>query len=188
MGSSTNTSVGGRRQRIAWAAACVSVACALSACSSTKEKPNEEAFLSSTPFSKTLAGSSESVCWSAKRAFLSQGYILERSDTLILTGTKTYQKDEETSVQVRLQTTCVDNKNGTSTVFASASREVSKLQQVKQSVAAGVSILTVTVPAGSALELQVIRRETIQDPTFYGGFYQLVQTFADADRSTVKQD
>jgi hypothetical protein len=168
-------------------AAMLAAAFVVAACGSDPPKLKPETFDANTPFSRQLAGSGEAVCWSVKKAFLSQGYILDRSDTLILTGSRNYQVDDETSVRVNLQTTCVDNKNGTSTVFATASREVSKLQRVKQSVAAGVSIATITVPAGSALELQVISRETITDPKFYAGFYQLVQTFTamDADANRV---
>jgi hypothetical protein len=179
--------VGSGASRSALGAAPIVTAVFLSGgCGSTKEAHPEEAFQVETPFSRSIAGNGEAVCWSVKRVFLSQGYILERSDALILTGTKVYQKDDETSILVRLQTTCVDNKNGSSTVFASASREVSKLQRVKQSVMAGVSIATVTVPAGSALEMHMIRRETIQDPDFYAGFYRLVRQISDMDRIEVK--
>src|SRR5690348_16426589 len=45
-------------------------------------------FTSAAPFSKTISGSGDSVCWSVKRALLSQGYMLERAtDSGVLTGT-----------------------------------------------------------------------------------------------------
>ena len=77
-----------------------------------------------------------------------------------------------------IQTTCVDNRDGTSTVFATATRETSRLQRVPQSVSAGVSIATVTLPAGNEKVLRPVRRETIQDPKFYQGFYALVEKFS----------
>jgi hypothetical protein len=75
----------------------------------------------------------------------------------------------------------VDNRDGTSTVFATASRELSKLQKVGYSTTTGVSIFTLSLPSGSDKSLRVQSRETIQDPKFYQGFYSLVQQFANED-------
>jgi len=155
------------------------------ACSAPRHPPSEGDFRPDTPYSKVVRGAGETVCWNVKRAFLSQGYILDRgSDSVILTGTKESQKDSKTNVTIRMQTTCVDNKDGSSTIFASAQREVSELQKVRQGVSAGVSIATVTVPTGSENVLQVIRRETIQDPTFYQGFYGLVEGYVAGDKGS----
>ncbi len=152
-----------------------------------KETIREETFQPATPFSARLSGSADTVCWSVKRAILNQGYMLEHGgDSVIMTGTKDFQPDKETNVTLRLQATCVDNKDGTSTVFASATREVSKIQNVKQTWAAGVSIATITLPAGSEKVLRLARRETVQDPQFYQGFYQLVRTFADEERASAQ--
>ncbi|HEY4373645.1 MAG TPA: DUF2242 domain-containing protein [Burkholderiales bacterium] len=159
----------------------VSSTCALA----KKPERSSNEFSSKTPFSKTLQGSGDTVCWDVKRAFFEQGYMLDRSsDSAVMTGTKDAQKDEKTSVTIRLQATCVDNKNGTSTVFASAAREVSKLQKVRQGVSAGVGIATFSVPTGSENVLQVISRETIADPNFYDGFYRLVQGYVAEDDAT----
>jgi hypothetical protein len=123
-----------------------------------------------------MQGAGDAVCWNVKRAFLTQGYILDRSsDSVVMVGTKDSQPDPKTNVTIRLQATCVDNKDGTSTVFATAERDVSKLQKVRQGWSAGVSIATLTVPTGSENVLQVVSRETIRDSNFYQGFYSLVQ-------------
>jgi hypothetical protein len=135
-------------------------------------------FVASAPFSKTIPGSGDAVCWSVKRALLGQGYMLERSsETGVLTGTRDSQPTEKMNVTVRLQTTCADNRNGTSIVFVTADREVSKLQRMKQSTSAGIGPATITMPAGSAKVLGVVRRETIDDPNFYNSFFSLVEGF-----------
>jgi hypothetical protein len=135
-------------------------------------------FVASAPFSKTIPGSGDAVCWSVKRALLGQGYMLERSsESGVLTGTRDEQPEEKTNVTVRLQTTCADNRNGTSIVFVTAEREVSKLQRMKQSTSAGIGPATITMPAGSAKVLGIVRRETIVDPNFYNSFFALVQGF-----------
>ena len=144
-----------------------------------KPVKQEDPFRPDTPFSKNIVGTGDVVCWSVKRAFLSQGYMLDRSgESVILSGTKDSQIDNRTNLTLRLQTTCVDNKDGTSTVFATATREVSRLQKILNSVSAGVSIATVTVPTSSEDALRIVKRETIQDPAFYNSFYNLVQDFS----------
>jgi hypothetical protein len=135
-------------------------------------------FVGSAPFSKTLTGSGDAVCWSVKRALLGQGYMLERSgEPGVLTGTRDYQPQDKVNVTLRLQTTCADNRDGTSIVFATAEREESKLQKMKQSTSAGIGPATITIPGGSAKVLGVIKRETIDDPNFYNSFFTLVQGY-----------
>jgi uncharacterized protein DUF2242 len=135
-------------------------------------------FVGSAPFSKTISGSGDAVCWSVKRALLGQGYMLERSsEPGVLTGTRDYQPDKKVNITLRLQTTCADNRNGTSIVFVTADREESKLQKMKQTTSAGIGPATLTMPAGSAKVLGVVRRETIADPSFYNSFFALVQGY-----------
>src|SRR5580704_10199944 len=135
-------------------------------------------FTGTAPFSKTISGSGDAVCWSVKRALLGQGYMLERSsEPGVLTGTRDYQPEEKRNITVRLQTTCADNRNGTSIVFVTAEREESKLQRMRQTTSAGIGPATLTVPAGSAKVLGVVKRETIADPSFYNSFFTLVEGF-----------
>ena len=48
---------------------------------------------------------------------------------------------------------------------------------MKQTTSAGIGPATVTMPAGSAKVLGVIKRETISDPNFYNSFFTLVEGF-----------
>jgi len=135
-------------------------------------------FTAAAPFSKTIAGPGDGVCWSVKRALLSQGYMLERaSEPGVLTGTRDYQPNDKLNVTVHLQTTCADNHDGTSIVFVTADREESQLQKMRQSTSAGIGPATITMPSGSAKVLGVVRRETITDPNFYRSFFDLVQGY-----------
>src|SRR5882757_5973174 len=152
------------------------VAVAVAGCASKHDTRGP--FAGSAPFSKTIPGSGDAVCWSVKRALLGQGYMLERSSEAgVLTGTKDYQPKEKLNITVHLQTSCADNRNGTSIVFVTADREESKLQKMKQSTSAGIGPATLTMPAGSAKVLGVVRRETIDDPNFYNSFFSLVEGF-----------
>jgi hypothetical protein len=158
----------------------LAIAAAAAACATKHDTRGP--FVAAAPFSKTISGSGDSVCWSVKRALLGQGYMLERSsEEGVLTGTRDYQPKEKLNVAVRLQTSCADNKDGTSIVFATADREESRLQKMKQTTSAGIGPATITMPAGSAKVLGVVSRETITDPIFYNSFFALVENYVAQD-------
>lgn len=145
--------------------------------------PPPQQFTADAPFSRTFNGSGDVVCWSVKRALLSQGYMLDRpSDAGVLTGARDAQPKPKLNITTRLQTTCADNKNGTSIVFVAAEREENKLQKMKQTTSVGVGPATLTMPAGSARVLGTVRRETIKDRDFYNQFFTLVQQYVDQER------
>src|ERR1700760_3485027 len=145
--------------------------------------PPPREFSADAPFSRNFTGSGDAVCWSVKRALLSQGYMLDRpNDAGVMTGSRDEQPEPKLNVTTRLQTTCADNRNGTSIVFVTATREENELQKMKQTTSMGVGPATLTMPSGSARVLGTVRRETIKDPDFYGQFFALVQNFVDQER------
>lgn len=156
-------------------------------CASRKVDVAQESISARAPFSRTFPGPSDVVCWSVKRALLSQGYMLDRpAESGVLTGTRDFQPEPKLNVSYHLQTTCADNRDGTSIVFVTAEREDSQLQKMKQSTSVGVGPATLTMPSGSAQVLGVVRRETVKDPGFYARFFSLVQSYIDQeqDRAT----
>jgi hypothetical protein len=157
----------------------ISVAAALlcvGGCASRHRPPPQ--FSANAPFSRTFAGTGDNVCWSVKRALLSQGYMLDRgNEGGVLTGSRDDQPQPKLNVTTKLQTSCADNRNGTSIVFVTATREESELQKMKQSTSVGVGPATLTMPSGSAEVLGTVRRETVKDPTFYDQFFALVQNY-----------
>jgi hypothetical protein len=109
--------------------------------------------------------------------------MLDRpNDAGVLTGSRDEQPKPKLNISTRLQTTCADNRNGTSIVFVTAEREENALQKMKQTTSLGVGPATLTMPSGSARVLGTVRRETIKDPNFYNQFFALVQTYADQER------
>ncbi|HEY2340398.1 MAG TPA: DUF2242 domain-containing protein, partial [Steroidobacteraceae bacterium] len=108
-------------------------------CASRKVDIAQESISARAPFSRTFPGPSDAVCWSVKRALLSQGYMLDRpAESGVLTGTRDFQPEPKLNVSYHLQTTCADNRDGTSIVFVTAEREDSQLQKMKQSTSVGV--------------------------------------------------
>src|SRR5215469_2473381 len=137
------------------------------------------------PFSRTFAGPADAVCWSVKRALLSQGYMLDHaSESGVMTGTRDFQPEPKLNVAVHLQTSCADNRNGTSIVFVTATREESRLQKMRQSTSLGVGPATLTMPSGSAQVLGTVKRETIVDPDFYDTFFKLIGGFVAQERAS----
>ena len=149
----------------------------------------EASISTQAPFSRTFQGSGDSVCWGVKRALLSQGYMLDRAgESGVLTGTRDFQPDEKLNVSYHVQTSCADNRDGTSIVFLTAEREDSRLQKMKQTTSVGVGPATLTMPSGSAKVLGVVRRETVKDPEFYARFFSLVQSYVDQEQNRVAQE
>jgi Uncharacterized protein conserved in bacteria (DUF2242) len=168
--------------------ALLTVALVATGCASRKHDLARDSISAQAPFSKTFRGSGDAVCWSVKRALLSQGYMLDRStESGVLTGTRDFQPDPKLNVSYHLQTTCADNRDGTSIVFATATREDSQLQKMKQSTSMGIGPATLTMPSGSARVLGTVRRETVQDPSFYARFFDLVQGFIGQERVADQQ-
>jgi Uncharacterized protein conserved in bacteria (DUF2242) len=170
-----------------WGGLVLLVATAMTAgCAAHRHDLARDSLNVAAPFSKTLSGSGDTVCWCVKRALLSQGYMLDRPDesSSVLTGTRDFQPKDKMNVAIHLQATCADNRDGTSIVFAIATREDSRLQTMKQSTTAGIGPAMITVPSGSAKVLGVVRRETISDRSFYNRFFQLVQDFVAQDQQS----
>jgi Uncharacterized protein conserved in bacteria (DUF2242) len=161
----------------------LTAAALVTGCASRRHDLASDSISAQAPFSRTFPGTGDAVCWSVKRAMLSQGYMLDRAaDAGVLTGTRDFQPDPKLNVSYHLQTTCADNRNGTSIVFVTAEREDSQLQKMKQTTSLGVGPATLTMPSGSARVLGVVRRETIQDPNFYHSFFALVDRYVQQER------
>ncbi|HEY6823021.1 MAG TPA: DUF2242 domain-containing protein [Steroidobacteraceae bacterium] len=161
----------------------VAVALTCAGCASRKVDVAQQSISTQAPFSRTFEGAGDAVCWSVKRALLSQGYMLDRpGESGVLTGTRDFQPDPKLNVSYHLQTTCADNRDGSSIVFVTAEREDSRLQKMKQSTSVGVGPATLTMPSGSAQVLGVVRRETLKDPAFYARFFALVQSYIDQEQ------
>jgi len=59
---------------------------------------------------------------------------------------------------------------------------------MKQTTGAGIGPATITMPAGSAKVLGIIKRETISDPNFYNSFFTLVQGFVVQEQGRSRTD
>ena len=90
-------------------------------CSSPKTAIYEhENFDDSGTFSRDYPVSDVAACEAARRALLSQGYIITSSDPKLVAGNKSFQQTGETHLQISFNVVCAADGKGSnhSTMFA----------------------------------------------------------------------
>jgi hypothetical protein len=98
----------------------------VSACSTTKSPSQQhEEFGASGVFTRSFPGTEQSACEAARRALLSQGYVISDWKPSILKGRRKYQHDAEVHAEIEFNVVCVANSLGSNstTIFANAVRD-----------------------------------------------------------------
>ena len=151
-------------------------------CSSPKTAIYEhENFDDSGTFSRDYPVSDVAACEAARRALLSQGYIITSSDPKLVVGNKSFQQTGETHLQISFNVVCADDGKGAkhSTMFANALQDRYALKKVNNSASLGVGVLgSVSMPIGSTDDSMVkVASETVTAPKFYDRYFSLVDVF-----------
>ena len=151
-------------------------------CSSPKTAIYEhENFDDSGTFSRDYPVSDVAACEAARRALLSQGYIITSSDPKLVVGNKSFQQTGETHLQISFNVVCADDGKGNnhSTMFANALQDRYALKKVNNSASLGVGVLgSVSMPIGSTDDSMVkVASETVSAPKFYDRYFALVDVF-----------
>jgi hypothetical protein len=150
-------------------------------CSSPKTAIYEhENFDDSGTFSRDYPVSDVAACEAARRALLSQGYIITSSDPKLVVGNKSFQQTGETHLQISFNVVCADDGSGKhSTMFANALQDRYALKKVNNSASLGVGVLgSVSMPIGSTDDSMVkVASETVSAPKFYDRYFALVDVF-----------
>ena len=163
--------------------ACCAVALlAIAGCSSKKTAVYEhENFDDAGTFSRTYPVSDSASCEAARRALLSQGYIITSSDPKMISGNKSFQQTGETHMQISFNVVCAadDATDKSSTVFANALQDRYALKKTNNSASLGVGVLgSVSMPIGSTDDSMVkVASETVASDKFYDRFFTLVDNF-----------
>jgi len=159
------------------------LALALGGCMMTRSMPERsafEAFDSSNTYSRSFDHSPAQACEAARRALLSQGFVVARAEPDIVEARKYFQKDESHE-QVEFRTVCMPQTRGEhqTVVFVNAVQDRYVLRKSNTSASLGVSALgSVSLPIGSTEDSLVkVASETLQDPDFYHRFYAVLQRF-----------
>ena len=121
----------------------------------------------------------EDVCEGARRALLSQGYVLSRNDRVVLVGSKFFQPEKDRHVELKLQVTCVpdDATDRAASAYVTAWEDQYVVKKSTSSSSLGVSAIgSISLPMGSTEDSLVkVGVETVRDPAFYERFHALIK-------------
>ncbi len=133
-------------------------------------------------FSRSFDEASGRSCDAARRALLSQGYVVDELRKDAFSARKSFQPREETHVQLVFSIVCAaDGKRAVdgSTLFVSALQERYSLKKTSSSASLGVGpIGSVSLPFGASSDSLIkTGSETIPAEAFYDRFFELVQHY-----------
>ena len=156
----------------------------LGACSmgaSRKPQPGaHEAFDSSSTYSRSFDHSPSQACEAARRALLSQGFVVSRAESDVVEARKYFQQNESHE-QVDFRAVCMPQIRGTqqTVVFVNAVQDRYALRKSNTNASVGVSALgSLSLPIGSSDDSLVkVASQTLQDPGFYKRFYAVLERF-----------
>ncbi|MBR7965908.1 DUF2242 domain-containing protein [Burkholderia cenocepacia] len=180
-----------------------SVSCALAAATvlaacSSPPKPiyqQEQFDATSSPYAHTFHSKSDAACEAARRALLSQGYVVSSSRNDAVDGSKNFQPSNDMHVVIEFHVVCADaNADGSSSIaYVNAVQDRYTLKKSNTSASVGLSVFgSLSLPIGSSDDALVkTASETIPAGVFYERFFTLVEHFlkidpARRDRATVK--
>lgn len=151
-------------------------------CSSKKAAVYEhENFDDSGTFSRSFPVSDAGSCEAARRALLSQGYIITSSGANQVVGNKSFQQNSENHLQISFNVTCAPDVSDDqhSTMFANALQDRYALKKSNTSASLGVGVLgSVSMPIGSSDDSMVkVASETVTAAQFYDRYFALVESY-----------
>jgi hypothetical protein len=158
------------------------VMAAAAGCSSEKAAIYEhENFDDSGTFSRNYPVTDAQTCEAARRALLSQGYIITSSDPKLVSGHKSFQQTGDTHMEISFSVVCADDgtEGHHATMFANALQDRYALKKTNNSASLGVGVLgSVSMPIGSSDDSMVkVASETVSSAKFYERFFALVEMF-----------
>jgi len=154
----------------------------VSGCSSKKTAIYEhENFDDSGTYSRSFPVSEAGSCEAARRALLSQGYIITSSGPNQIAGNKSFQQNSDNHLQISFSVTCAPDSSDEqrSTMFANALQDRYALKKSNTSASLGVGVLgSVSMPIGSSDDSMVkVASETVTAPQFYERYFALVESY-----------
>lgn len=149
----------------------------------TKPEPPvyaQETFQVDEKFSRLIDAPQAEACEAARRALLSQGYVIARGDAKEVQGVKRFQPEGEVHVEIAFHIVCAREDDKTATLFVSAQQDRYALKKNQNSASIGVSAVgSISVPLGSTSDSMVkVASETIPAGNFYDRFFTLVRSLA----------
>ena len=145
----------------------------------------QEAFDSTATFSRTYAAIDIQTCEAARRALLSQGYVIALATAEQVRGRKSFQPGPEAHAEVEFTVVCAkEGFAGRRTIaFVNAVQESFTLKKSNNSASVGLSPFgSLSLPfTGSDESLVKVASSTITNATFYDRFFTLVERYLAGD-------
>lgn len=169
-----------------WLASVLALSTGLTSCASPiKVFPSQEKFGSTETYSRLFDATPAQTCEAAKRALLSQGYLINSTRADLVEGHKSFQPEPESHLQMEIRVVCMpDSLDGQISLgFVSALQDVYALKKSNNSASLGVGALgSVSLPFTSSSDSMVrVASETISSGAFYDRFFDLVKRYLVVD-------
>ncbi|WP_051412576.1 DUF2242 domain-containing protein [Pseudoxanthomonas sp. J35] len=154
--------------------------CSMGGLTKSSEPPATEAFDSANTYSRSFDHSPAQACEAARRALLSQGFVVGRAEADVVEARKYFQQNESHE-QVEFRAVCMPQYRGAqqTVVFVNAVQDRYALRKSNSNASLGVSALgSLSVPIGSSEDSLVkVASATLQDPNFYKRFFAVLERF-----------
>ena len=145
----------------------------------------QESFDSASTYSRTYGAVEANTCEAARRALLSQGYVINAASHDRVRGRKSFQPTPQAHAEVEFTVVCArEGHEGRRTIaFVNAVQETFTLRKSSNSASVGVSPFgSLSLPFGGSEEAMVkVGSLTITSAPFYERFFQLVERYLAGD-------
>ncbi|MFC5519516.1 DUF2242 domain-containing protein [Polaromonas jejuensis] len=156
--------------------------------SGVKAFPLQEKFGSTATYSRLFDATPAQTCEAARRALLSQGYIINTARADLVEGQKSFQPEAESHLQMVIRVVCApENASGSISLgFVTALQDSYALKKSNNSASLGVGAIgSVSLPFTSGNDSMVkVSSETIASDAFYDSFFDLVKRYLVGDEPT----
>jgi hypothetical protein len=148
---------------------------------SVKSFPLQEKFGSTATYSRLFDARPEQTCEAARRALLSQGYIINTARVDLVEGQKSFQPEPEAHLQMAIRVVCApESPDGKISLgFVTALQDSYQLKKSNNSASLGVGAIgSVSLPFTSGNDSMVkVSSVTISSDAFYDSFFELVSRY-----------
>lgn len=139
----------------------------------------DERFQPDETFSRLFDAGVADTCEAARRALLSQGYVVSTARPDVINGSKRFQPEGAVHMEISFTVVCVPEGAGgaVSTAYVSAQQDRYVIKRASTSTSLGVGALgSISVPLSSSEESLVkVGSETIPAGPFYDRYFALMQ-------------
>lgn len=150
-----------------------------------------ETFGSSSTYSRLFDAAPDRTCEAARRALLSQGYLINVFKGKEVEGQKSFQPAPDNHQIITIRVVCApDSHDGKVTLgFVSALKDTYNLKKSSNSASLGVGALgSLSLPFAAGNDSMVkVGSETVSSATFYDSFFDLIKSFLRQDPTVLEQ-